>query len=230
MVSLAMNPFRLLGDFSHLLSFIVMFWKLFSSKSVAGVSLKTQEIYVMVFLARYVDIFWNTLSLYNSIMKVIFIASSIAIVYVIRFASPHKNTYDKEDDGFPHMYLVLPALLLGICVNQDTWAFSAAYSAFEMCWAFSIYLEAVAILPQLFMLQKQGGAESLTSHYILLLGMYRLFYLLNWIYRYMTEDNYMALIVWISGIVQTALYLDFFYTYINAKRERIDAPIELDAA
>jgi len=26
---------------------------------------------------------------------------------------------------------------------------------FEMCWAFSIYLEAVAILPQLFMLQKQ---------------------------------------------------------------------------
>lgn len=40
----------------------------------------------------------------------------------------------------------------------------------------------------------------------------------------------MQLIVWISGIVQTALYLDFFYTYVNAKRERIDAPIELDAA
>jgi len=99
-----------------------------------------------------------------------------------------------------------------------------------MCWAFSIYLEAVAILPQLFMLQKQGGAESLTSHYILLLGLYRLFYLLNWIYRYTTEERYMQLIVWISGIVQTALYLDFFYTYVNAKRERIDAPIELDAA
>lgn len=59
------------------------------------------------------------------------------------------------------------------------------------CWAFSIYLEAVAILPQLFMLQKQGGAESLTGHYILLLGLYRLFYILNWIYRYATEDHYM---------------------------------------
>ena len=32
-----------------------------------------------------------------------------------------------------------------------------------------------------------------------------------------------------DGGAQTALYLDFFYTYINAKRERIDAPIELDA-
>jgi len=59
------------------------------------------------------------------------------------------------------------------------------------CWAFSIYLEAVAILPQLFMLQKQGGAESLTGHYILLLGLYRLFYILNWIYRYATEPHYM---------------------------------------
>ena len=32
--------------------------------------------------------------------------------------------------------------------------------------------QAVAILPQLFMLQKQGGSENLTSHYIFLLGMY----------------------------------------------------------
>ena len=38
-------------------------------------------------------------------------------------------------------------------------------------WAFSLYLEAVAVLPQLFMLQKQGGSENLTSHYIFLLGM-----------------------------------------------------------
>jgi len=38
----AMNVFRLLGDTAHLLSFIVMFWKLFTSKSVSGISLKTQ--------------------------------------------------------------------------------------------------------------------------------------------------------------------------------------------
>ena len=79
------------------------------------------------------------------------------------------------------------------------------------------------------MLQKQGGAESLTSHYVMLLGLYRLFYLFNWIYRYATEDNYMQIIVWVSGIVQTALYLDFFYNYIHAKQKGIDAPIELPA-
>ena len=139
----------------------------------------------------------------------------------MRFGVPHKETYHKEDDAFPTQYLLLPTLLLGMAVNQDH------SSPFEMCWAFSIYLEAVAILPQLFMLQKQGGAESLTSHYVMLLGLYRLFYLFNWIYRYATEDNYMQIIVWVSGIVQTALYLDFFWNYVAAKRDRLDAPIAL---
>ncbi len=60
-----MNFFRIAGDMCHLLSFVVMFWKLHSSKSVAGISLKTQELYVIVFVARYLDLFWNFLSIYN---------------------------------------------------------------------------------------------------------------------------------------------------------------------
>ena len=59
-----------------------------------------------------------------------------------------------------------------------------------MVWAFSIYLEAVAILPQLFLLQKQGEVENLTSHYVAALGAYRALYLLNWVYRYFTEEDY----------------------------------------
>ena len=65
-----MNVFRITGDVCHLLSFVVMFWKLKTSQSVAGISLKTQELYVMVFLARYLDLFWNFLSYYNVVMKV----------------------------------------------------------------------------------------------------------------------------------------------------------------
>ena len=218
------NAFRIIGDLCHLLSFIVMFWKLHTSNSVSGISLKTQELYVIVFCARYLDLFWNFLSIYNWVMKVIFITASLSIVYIMRFGLPHRETYNKEDDAFPTQYILVPALLLGITVNQDH------TSPFEMIWAFSIYLEAVAILPQLFMLQKQGGAENLTSHYVMLLGLYRLFYLFNWVYRYATEENYMQVIVWVSGIVQTALYLDFFYNYLNAKRESIDAPVVLDDA
>ena len=56
----------------------------------------------------------------------------------------------------------------------------------------------------------------MTSHYIVALGGYRFFYLLNWIYRLATEEGYDTSnwIVWISGLIQTALYVDFFYYYV----------------
>ena len=129
-------------------------------------------------------------------MKVIFITASLSIVYIIRFGVPHKDSYNKEDDAFPSQYLIVPALLLGVVINQDH------KSLFEIIWAFSIYLEAVAILPQLFLLQKQGEVENLTSHYVAALGAYRGLYLLNWIFRFFTEEDYLQRIVWLAGVVQ----------------------------
>lgn len=41
---------------------------------------------------------------------------------------------------------------------------------FKVLWTFSIYLEAVAILPQLVMLQNSGNVDNLTGHYVFFLG------------------------------------------------------------
>ncbi|PNX93625.1 er lumen protein retaining receptor-like protein [Trifolium pratense] len=80
-------------------------------------------------------------------------------------------------------------------------------------WAFSIYLEAVAILPQLVLLQRSGNVDNLTGQYVFFLGAYRGFYILNWIYRYLTEPRFTRWIACVSGVLQTALYADFFYYY-----------------
>ena len=85
---------------------------------------------------------------------------------------------------------------------------------FKVLWTFSIYLESVAILPQLFMISKTGEAESITSHYLFALGSYRALYILNWIYRYYFE-RFFDLIAIVAGCVQTVLYCDFFYLYIT---------------
>ena len=42
----------------------------------------------------------------------------------------------------------------------------------------------MAILPQLLMLQRTGEAETITTHYLAALGLYRALYIPNWIYRY----------------------------------------------
>ncbi|KAG6754996.1 hypothetical protein POTOM_040809 [Populus tomentosa] len=96
-------------------------------------------------------------------------------------------------------------------------------------WAFSIYLEAVAILPQLVLLQRSGNVDNLTGQYVFFLGClgyflvqrreegcgraYRAFYIFNWIYRYFIDPHFTRWIACVSGLVQTALYADFFYFY-----------------
>ncbi len=54
-----MNIFRFLGDLSHIVSFIILLHKIVKGKSVAGISLRTQELYMCVFCFRYIDLLWN---------------------------------------------------------------------------------------------------------------------------------------------------------------------------
>ena len=41
-----MNLFRFLGDMSHILSFVILLHKIVKGKSAAGISLRTQEMYL----------------------------------------------------------------------------------------------------------------------------------------------------------------------------------------
>ncbi|URE22782.1 ubiquitin carboxyl-terminal hydrolase [Musa troglodytarum] len=101
--------------------------------------------------------------------------------------------------------------------SEDSRALCSCF-CHSVMWAFSLYLEAVAILPQLVLLQRTKNIDNLTGQYVFLLGAYRAFYIFNWIYRYFTEPHYVHWITWISGLVQTLLYADFFYYYFNRGR------------
>lgn len=207
-----MNAFRLAGDMTHLLSIVLLLLKIRTTKSCAGISLKTQELYAVVFVSRYLDLFTSYISLYNSLMKVVFLGTSIAIVWYMRYHKVVKQTYDRDHDTFKHFFLVIPCFVLALFVHR-------MFTVIEVFWAFSLYLEAVAILPQLVLLQRSSNIDILTGHYVFLLGAYRALYLLNWIYRFLTDHRF-RWIAWLSGLLQTALYTDFFYYYIKSWRNR----------
>ena len=84
----------------------------------------------------------------------------------------------------------------------------------QITWSFSIWLESVAILPQLLLLQRTGEAENVTTHYLFALGIYRGLYIPNWIWRYFSEGHFDPIAV-LAGLVQTGLYADFFYIYFT---------------
>lgn len=137
-----------------------------------GISGKSQVLFAITYLSRYLDLFTTYVSLYNSVMKVVFISASLATVYLmfVKF----RATYDRNSDSFRIEFLLIPCAILALLINHE-------FSVLEVMWTFSIYLESVAILPQLFMVSKTGEAESITSHYLFALGSYRALYIFNWV-------------------------------------------------
>lgn len=51
---------------------------------LTGLSFKTQALYVTVFLTRYLDLFYDFVSLYNTLMKIFFITSSCYVLYLMK--------------------------------------------------------------------------------------------------------------------------------------------------
>jgi len=214
-----MNIFRMLGDLSHLVSILILLHKMKTTNSAAGISFKSQFLYLMVYVTRYLDLFWTdpTKSLYNTTFKLVFLGSSGYTIYLM--LTDYKPTHDPNLDTFKVQYLLGGAAVLAIL-------FPYSWTPAEMLWAFSIWLESVAILPQLFMLQRTGEAETITTHYLFALGIYRALYIPNWIYRYISEGHF-DLIPVLAGLVQTVLYSDFFYIYYTKvlQGKRFNLPV-----
>jgi ER lumen protein retaining receptor len=175
------------------------------------------------------DLFFSYVSLYNTAMKIFFISSSVYTLYLMKFT--FKPTNDPHIDSFRAEYLVGGSAVMAFIF---TYKYTIAEVRFrsditsshchKVLWSFSIWLESVAILPQLFMIQRTGEAENITTHYLFALGAYRGFYVLNWIWR--SIDGFWDPIAFFAGLVQTALYSDFAYLYFTKvlKGERFELP------
>jgi len=205
---------------SHVFSIIVLLLRLRVAKNASGISVRTHELFLVVFVTRYLDLFTTFYSLYNSCMKVLYIATTAAIIYMIRFSEPICSTYDKAQDTFLHWkFAVAPCAVIAFITHLVGSGFSR-FDLLELLWTFSIYLESIAILPQLIVLQRYREVENLTGNYIVFMGAYRAFYILNWIYRSYHEPMYQHhFVVYFCGVLQTVLYADFFYYYFKSKQK-----------
>uniref|UniRef100_A0A914RV70 ER lumen protein-retaining receptor n=1 Tax=Parascaris equorum TaxID=6256 RepID=A0A914RV70_PAREQ len=79
-----MNIFRLSADLAHLVAIFILAIKMWKTRSVAGISGRSQILFAAVFTSRYLDLFTNFISLYNSIMKVTVLYADFFYLYVTR--------------------------------------------------------------------------------------------------------------------------------------------------
>lgn len=206
-----MNIFRLIGDLLHMASLCIFLFVVAKRRNGAGISARSQELFLVVFCCRYLDLFTTFYSLYNSLLKVVYIATTALIVYCLRYVEPTCSTYSRKLDleSISTKQMVVPSFIIAFIVHFFG-SMPYGFDWIELLWTFSIVLETVAMLPQLFMFRKNRNTNSLIQVAIALLGSYRLFYIFNWVYRSYHEPHYRHhYLVYIAGVAQVLVYGDF---------------------
>merc|ERR1719465_363017 len=100
------------------------------------------------------------------------------------------------------------------------------FTLFDQVWACACYLETAAMLPQLWMMSKAGGeVEALTSHFIALTTLARIFSLWFWYLAF--EDgiglygNYSEMAIIGAHLLQLLLACDFLILYLKSFGKRV---------
>ncbi|CAG8924983.1 unnamed protein product [Penicillium salamii] len=224
------NVFRILGDVSHLGSICVLLWAIHKNKSAEGISLLTQLLYGVVFVFRYLDLLnpatykimgsvgtWHVV--WNVTFKLFYLTSSFYVIFLMMKVFP--RTRERERAWKLGMWSVAGSLVLApiaISVLEQEWP---GDWFIELCWAFSEILESVCVLPQLLLLRQTTVPTVIDSYYLLALGSYRAFYILNWIVRLFSAEPFHDQIAVVFGIVQTAFYVDFAWVYYSRQRVKL---------
>uniref|UniRef100_A0A7S4EEV5 ER lumen protein-retaining receptor n=2 Tax=Pseudo-nitzschia australis TaxID=44445 RepID=A0A7S4EEV5_9STRA len=231
------------GDFSFLMTyggmarmfgFGILNLKTFKSQRATGVSIKTLQLYCCVFFFRLTSIIRHEGYLpYDKSGDWLYhfvegMSLLMCVLALYACTVPFKHTYQADLDKFGELmvptgagavYLALPILVLAILVHPNL---NADFLS-DTAWTYAMYLESAALLPQLYMFQKQssGVVELLTAHFVFALGFGRVMEFLFWIYSYheladasgSKLPGYLALF---SQAVQLLMMLDFFWYYYLA--------------
>ncbi|KAK2595666.1 hypothetical protein QQS21_006639 [Conoideocrella luteorostrata] len=218
------NVFRYLGDLSHLSAKGILIFAIHRNRSAEGVSLITQALYALVFCTRYLDIFRETI-LWNLLFKIIYIFSSFYTIGVMQWLFPRSRERElswKMGAGVLTASAVLSPFMM--MIFEEHWRFRT------WLWVFSEILESGCVLPQLLLLRQTTVPTVINSFYLLALGAYRAFYILNWFVRELDATGRKPdAVAVIFGCIQTALYVDFAWVYYTRQRVKLRGGGVVDA-
>ncbi|CAL3972335.1 unnamed protein product [Diplocarpon coronariae] len=213
-----MNIFRILGDVSHTLSKCILIFAIHRNHSTEGVSLITQALYCVVFVSRYLDVFQLNTA-WNTVLKIFYILSSLYILFLM--LRVYARTREREK-AWKLGALCLAASAIGAPLIMLLFKRHNYWGWMEFFWIFSIILESTCVLPQLLLLRQTTVPTVIDSYYLLTLGSYRAFYILNWIWRELDiSDRKPDPVSIIFGVVQTAFYVDFAWVYYSRQRVKL---------
>lgn len=213
-----------LSSLTSMFCFFMIAQKIERQKSANGVSIKMMECYLVLLACRLCSIIpfegYLPYDRTGDWLYQLTEALALCLCGTIIFLGKHqyKNTYDENVDSFKHLFLFVPALLLAVVFHPTLNAFMPA----DIAWTFSLYLEAVASLPQLFCFQKQKSVAPFTSHFLAGQVLSKLFSFIFWAATFKELNDASKPLKSVAGIwvvicqiIQLIVMGDFIYIYIK---------------
>jgi len=218
-------------DFSYILTvsgcvqtlaFFLLMHKVRTQRSVAGISSKTLQCFALALLCRLSSTLVKNGYLPADrtgdwIYQAADIASLLLVCQLLVLVHRrYQQTYQADLDTLPLWSMVPAAVLLG-CVVHGNLNHSAF---FDKLWTIGLYLDTLAMLPQLWMLVAKGGeVEALTSNFVALVFVRRM--LAFWFWYTGFEElapkdggfNLVGCLIVGAQAVQLLLSADFMYHY-----------------
>ena len=199
------NAYRYIGDWLHLFGISLLLLHIYTRKSCQSISIKTQLLLFSVYCSRYIDLLWRSQSLYLVFFKISFLViSGFTCVLMKRHMSEEDKRYDTAS---VFGLIVISAILLIVIPDSHlhlSWQ--------ELLWKLSLFVEGVCMVPQYVLLYREPFDQTpeTVNVYLSLIGMYRIFYALNWIYKkHLLTTHYTDYVSWTGGLIEILLFLDF---------------------
>lgn len=213
-----------LGSGIQCLGFYLLLQKIRTQRSAAGISAKTLQMYVIVFLFRL-----TSTCVKNGYLPVdksgdwVYQAADICslllvfqLLYTIHVQ--HNLTYQASHDSMP-IYWAIPVCVIIAVLFHGNLNHSPF---FDCCWFIAMNVDTVAMLPQLWMMVAKGGeVEALTSHYVASIAIARALALSFWWHGFQElapkngSFNISGWLIIAAHSLQLLLSADFLYHYIT---------------
>jgi len=196
-----MNGYRLVGDVCLVMGTPIMAWKAYTQGS-AEISLTTHLLRALMFATRYIDVFTAPISTYNTAMKCILVANSVAFAL---FLSWQKYS----EMGFKR---IAPAAAttasIVLCCLFTATRFTYQFNPVEIMWSFSRILSISSEIPQLIVVSRTPKWEVWTRVYYVALVEHVIFYGANWVHR-KAYEGFADPISVACGLAQLAVIFGF---------------------
>lgn len=210
------------------LSFVLLGLKVASTRSAAGISARTLGIDALSISCRLSSTLWLDGYLpVDASGDFIYQAADLGSLTIVGYLLwqvlvVRRGSYQESSDSCTVWILLVVALVLSCLFHAD----QNHYPLFDILWTFGLFLDAIAMIPQVWLIAKSGGAvEALTSHYIATNAVSRLLGAAFW---YIVMDDMACDKFWIQGFkhgswgilaahaVHFLLLADFVYYYAKA--------------